>query len=1113
MSTSVQDSSGRFGRLKSFFHQILTGKRQIQSAKDAQLFLEAARAQPVPGSCVESIVASKHGIQALSLAVRANIDPAFIKSHTLHFISYLADDDLRLRANGQVLQSALSIIVKPPLLWHALTRLARAGLMVDEDLRTFSWLCLELLSLPVSTDIDVLGDIEAVQDAKVLEKSCPETRRLCYKIQHILQLQRTGSDQKGDKYAPGGRHDNDFADYRQIAIYPTTDEFMCTERPFFRKAKEVSDMDMTQRPAAHLDNMFRLLREDLLGELRNDWQSATDVQKRGKRPVLTLQGLSPVALNLGGNNRRQKVCLSLRCETGLEGLMDLPQQRRKKWLDDNKGFLRHQAFGALYQGHDIYGFAFIDRHTDGLLESPPILTLRFTDDMALKRALVALKTLNDVKFTLVNTPVFAYEPVLQQIKNITEIPLQEWLLDPENTTESSACTSHSFQFQDGPMSFQPADTNTETTPDVKHIDLDPSQRISLKNIQESTVSVTVGPPGTGKSFIGALAVLRILKNTKAKVLVMTYTNHAVDQFVEDLLKLGVPESDIVRLGSKSTDRTSSLLISKQPCQYKRSRESWCVIDKFKEEAAECGQALQERFTDFMQSRPSFDEIQSYLEFSEHDAQFFDAFQVPVNDDGFETVAKGKKGLKADYLFNQWRAGRGPRPFEQHVLNFHKDAWQLGPSERQVLLKKWFTSILHEKAEQVQSLAKRFDSVQGQLDTRFSEGKQQLFQTKRIIACTTTGAAKLAGLIASAQAEVVLVEEAGEIQEPHVLAALTPSVKQLILIGDHKQLRPKINNYQLTVEKGSGYDLNRSMFERLILNGHAYTSLQKQHRMHPDISRLVRELSYPELEDGQNTRCRPSIRGLDERVIFVNHANPEMQDDILTDRRDPGAKASKENHFEAQMVVKTVRYLAQQGYKTKDMVVLTPYLGQLRLIRDMLGSDIELSDLDSYELLQAGLLTHAAAKVDKSRLRLSTVGEWIQCSYMKNGEIGYDGVCCACSNLFADNYQGEEASIVIVSLTRSNSNGDIGFLAAQERVNVLLSRARDCLIIYGNMETYTSSKKGNKTWSTVFQAMKAKGNLHDGLPVHCEKHTEKKFLLRTPIDFDTFCPDGGCADIW
>jgi hypothetical protein len=54
---------------------------------------------------------------------------------------------------------------------------------------------------------------------------------------------------------------------------------------------------------------------------------------------------------------------------------------------------------------------------------------------------------------------------------------------------------------------------------------------------------------------------------------------------------------------------------------------------------------------------------------------------------------------------------------------------------------------------------------------------------------------------ASQVGVILVEEAGEVLEAHVLAALTPSTKQLIMIGDHQQLRPKVESYNLTVSGG------------------------------------------------------------------------------------------------------------------------------------------------------------------------------------------------------------------------------------------------------------------------------------------------------------------------
>lgn len=482
--------------------------------------------------------------------------------------------------------------------------------------------------------------------------------------------------------------------------------------------------------------------------------------------------------------------------------------------------------------------------------------------------------------------------------------------------------------------------------------------------------------GTGKSFIGALATHFIIKETNYKILVITYTNHAEDQFLEDLLDLGIKEESMVRLGSKYTPRTAPLLLYKQKSGYRRSRDAWAVIDSLKADAAMKGLELRKAFTSYSQTYPTFQDIQDHLEFSEEDSHFYEAFLVPSDNDGYKKVGKKGKAIAEDYLFDRWKSGQGPGIFGQHALKNHQCVWNIAPPTRTKHIGKWFSTILQEKAERVQELARQYDLIQEQMDTQFNESKVALLRDKRIIGCTTTAAAKYTKLIVSAQPDIVIVEEAGEIQESHILTALTPSIKQLIQIGDHKQLRPKINNYQLTVEKGDGYDLNRSLFERLILQGHPHTTLRKQHRMHPVISYLVKKLTYPDLENGPKTSTREPIRGLDGRVIFANHNHPELQNDRISDRRDEGSKSSKENEFEARMVLKTVRFLAQQGYGTKNMVVLTPYLGQLRLVRDMLTDDVDplLSDLDSHELIQAGLMTKAAAKVEKSPLRISTIGK-------------------------------------------------------------------------------------------------------------------------------------------
>ncbi|POS78720.1 stage V sporulation protein K [Diaporthe helianthi] len=1077
--------SARARHLSHLLHGVLNGNRKLQSLKDVRLFFEAVQIQPALSSCIEAIVASKHGIEALQLAARIDLSVSFMCTHTLPFLAYLQDDQLKMLAGGQILQRALVAFAKPPTFWNGLVAAAQSGALDEDALRVFAWFCLELLSLPEAADIDVVADVSSIADSKrFIEASSPETRKIGYKIQHLLQLRTSRTSTSTDGYGPGGRHDNDFVDFRKVAVYPTTDEFLSTERPFFRRAREVFEVEMAERAAVHLDNTYRLTREDLLGELRNDWQIAQG-RKRGRRSALTLRELRPAFLELGNEIVRKKCSLALRCFSGLEELekKHMQPEARKKWLEDNRNYLRHQSFGALYRGQEIFGFAFVDRDIEGLLQSPPVVILQFTDDRALSKALLALKMMPDIMFTLVDTPVFAYEPVLERLKDMKELPLQEQLLDASGAADDFV-PQPPIQDITERLSSGGAHVPVRNGLINKKFQLDSSQRHSLINALSRKVSVIQGPPGTGKSFIGALATHFFVQDTSCRILVITYTNHALDQFLEDLLGLGIPEESMVRLGSKSTPRTGPLLLSKQQSGYRRGKGAWAIIDDLKVDAAVQSTELRDAFTSYQQPQ-TFRDLQEHLEFSEEDSHFYEAFLIPAEKDGFKKVGKKGKAVTEDYLYNRWVRNEGPGMFGKHALENHRSVWDIQPALRAKYVEKWFSAILKEKVERVQELARQYDLLQDRMDTQFAESKVSILREKRIIGCTTTAAAKYTEIITSAQPDVVIVEEAGEIQESHILTALTPSVKQVIQIGDHKQLRPKINNYKLTVEKGDGYDLNRSMFERLILQGHPHTTLRKQHRMHPDISLLVRELTYPDLEDDPKTSTRDPIRGLDDRVIFVNHSHPELQNERIADRRDEGSKSSKENDFEARMVLKTVRFLAQQGYGTKNMVVLTPYLGQLRLVRDMLMDDVDpvLSDLDSHELIQAGLMTKAAAKVDKSPLRISTI----------------------------DNYQGEEADIVIVSLTRSNNNGDIGFLAARERLNVLLSRARNCLVMFGNMETYMHSKKGADTWNPFFKLMKANNYIHDGLPVKCEKHPDRRFLLKEPDDFDVCCPDGGCAE--
>lgn len=80
--------------------------------------------------------------------------------------------------------------------------------------------------------------------------------------------------------------------------------------------------------------------------------------------------------------------------------------------------------------------------------------------------------------------------------------------------------------------------------------------------------------------------------------------------------------------------------------------------------------------------------------------------------------------------------------------------------------------------------------------------------------TTTGAAKYQAVLNAVKPKIVIIEEAAEVLESHVITSLSGGTKHAILIGDHQQLRPNPAVYKLAKQ----YNLDVSLFERLINNG-------------------------------------------------------------------------------------------------------------------------------------------------------------------------------------------------------------------------------------------------------------------------------------------------------
>lgn len=185
-----------------------------------------------------------------------------------------------------------------------------------------------------------------------------------------------------------------------------------------------------------------------------------------------------------------------------------------------------------------------------------------------------------------------------------------------------------------------------------------------------------------------------------------------------------------------------------------------------------------------------------------------------------TIAgKNGKPVGKDYLYKQWLKGKGPGVLERFVPSSCRAAWQLNMSAHQEKNIMWTRALLEEEASSLEAHASQFDKSQKKLNNLWGDKTRKILENKWIIGCTTTGAAMFFDDIHQAAPGIVLLEEAGEILESHVLAAITTDTKQLVMIGDHLQLRPKVNSYTLTTEKGEGYELNVSLFKRLIHAGY------------------------------------------------------------------------------------------------------------------------------------------------------------------------------------------------------------------------------------------------------------------------------------------------------
>ncbi|OBZ70961.1 hypothetical protein A0H81_09027 [Grifola frondosa] len=986
----------------------------------------------------------------------------------------------------------------------------------------------------------------------------------------ILAALENGYEGPGNLRPQGPRHDNDFADIANIRIAPTHDELASRHDPFLPAnifgAPHPLFADSMERL---LDIQFRLLREELTASLRTSTQLVVE---------------------------------------------DLQEKRRATRLDDlmKKG-------GGKYRGH-VAGQDTIMFNVYTNVDFSP-----FTPD---RRGL-------SVGVSLDAPPGRARSNQSRARIAFWENLPPAYALLPSFTFELSSLFPPEAGIDNLKLSVQDPQS-VEAARDAlrKNSRLDPSQADSVIEALTRELVLIQGPPGTGKSYTGVELLRVLLANGAGPVLMIAFTNHALDHMLRSVLDANITRK-IVRLGSRSADeRIAEFSLENVEKVIGKSR-----LDRAFSAEYRALRDVEEEITRFMQESlktgVDSEQIRQYLR-----------FQSPTH---FESLSsrswsRGKVDTSDDSsLYAYWRTGQDlefvqsalysfthpdppPAVIQQPVLNRYEvlapssqrasaepqadseesseddddddddeawdiapeEAWELAPidpdtieddsmeseieveylesiapsnappdtgppspeaikptdfadieeffhtfgcaeipripssqrpsselleeddiwtmslREREQLHRLWTdevrVSLQATRTDEFQRLRDRHTTALRNHNEGKDEIRRQMLRNVDIIGCTTTGAAKLTALLKGIGPRVMLVEEAGQVLEAHVLGSLVPSIQHLILIGDPLQLRPTLNNYSLSMDHRRGrmlFKFDMSLMERLATSGLPMSQINVQRRMRPEIADLVRNTLYPKLEDHDLVKVYPSVKGMAKNVFFMTHNHKENggEDDFV----------SKYNTFEVEMIKDLVLYLLRQGsYSAEgDIVVLCAYLGQLSKLRDVLSNEVavviderdqaELNERDAErEDVDASMSTVEHVKVSR-RVLLRTI----------------------------DNYQGEEAKIIILSLVRnaggseeddavyghsSNVRPNIGFLKSENRTNVALSRAREGLYILGNATNLASR---SSMWRTVLEELGKEECLGDAFPVICQRHPNNVEEVSRPGQLPMIAPDGGC----
>ncbi|KFY14961.1 hypothetical protein V491_05834 [Pseudogymnoascus sp. VKM F-3775] len=848
-------------------------------------------------------------------------------------------------------------------------------------------------------------------------------------------------DLPGNLSKTGARHDNDHASIADIRILPTAQEIASQRQEYLPLLD----------PARHhllglaglLDRQFRLLREDTVGQLRDAVrEEITSLERPNPNQPTSHHGQQAIRRLVYHKACFSHICVDRR--KGLQFVVDFNQpiqinnkslKQREDWwkasklleadslvcfVSSNGRIIFLSVCNPDFQGNSSGSddkrrrddMPSLFRHTNrasvllSLAEYKPEDVNWITSHIGYSKGRQSL-----VEFPGVLLPSF--QPTLRALQKMSrtlDLPFAE-IIAPITQDSVVAikppayATKRGFSFSLDVLAGVPLSLTPGNTFDYAKLEegstLDEAQQHAVIQALSLGLACIQGPPGTGKSYTGGALIKTLLKNRKAAnlgpIICVCYTNHALDQLLEHLVKDGIEQ--VIRLGSRSKSEVLQNLtirhVAKEVVPTKTEKHNrW-------EHNRDIGEALREieDILPGLNNPKSWTHIQSYL-MRTYNRHFKELFGNGVDADGYREV-KGKKFRALE----SWLRGApkklvSNRPVDQLTAISLRE---MSTSERKTLYEYWVTEHVSQLSNTLIQELDSFNNSKSALDKCHSELDLRCLQEAHIIGVTTSGLARNIELLQRVGAKVMLCEEAGEVLEAHTLTAFLPGVEHVILIGDHEQLRPQINNFELQHDNARGmkYSLDISLFERLVKPQTGsfqvpLSTLKTQRRMHPSISELVRVPLYPDLQDHPSVSEYPEVDGMRHRLYWLNHQENEDP------RSAQAVSLSRTNTFEVEMVASLVSHLVRQGtYGQGDIAVITPYLGQFQKIKKRLANSFEIvvGDRDQEELEAQGLQDDPETSEDgQIQVQKTTLLNSIRIATV-------------------DNFQGEEAKVIVVSLVR------------------------------------------------------------------------------------------------